>query len=483
MTLPAKTDQTKSVRQGGRAYLAANMVSQASALIRYVILARLLGPEQLGLAAMLILTAQFFESISDTGSDRFLIQDEDGDSPVMQSFVQAVLAGRGVLIALALAAGSGLLASLYHAPVLQFSLVVLGIAPLIGGLVHLDLRRVQRKADFRPESLAMIVSETICLTVTAAAAVMTRDHTAVIYGLVLRALALVVVSHLTAKRPYRWGFGPEESRRFSLFALPLFLNGFLLFFGSQGDRLVVAGGLGATALGHYSAVLLLVFYPTSMLARYLTGIHLPQIASARANPQAFQAACSVLASRTLLLSVGVVAGFALVAPFFTPLFYGASFAQPLQVFALLGALQGARFLRLWPTTLAIGIGRSTIVLMNNVARMVAVPLALLAFCQFHTLEAVVGGFIVGELTALLVALGLLRQARTVALRRELVRVALFGAAAIATIGVTWSLQFGAQLEAGLWFAAGVSVAVALTVSELGTLRSLVRTVLRRPASA
>ena len=38
-------------------------------------MARLLGPEQIGLAALLILTSSFFESVSDNGSDRFLIQD------------------------------------------------------------------------------------------------------------------------------------------------------------------------------------------------------------------------------------------------------------------------------------------------------------------------------------------------------------------------------------------------------------------------
>ena len=47
--------------------------------MRYVILARLLGPEQLGLAATLLLTAQFFESLSDTGANRFIVQDARGD--------------------------------------------------------------------------------------------------------------------------------------------------------------------------------------------------------------------------------------------------------------------------------------------------------------------------------------------------------------------------------------------------------------------
>ncbi|MBS0489219.1 MAG: oligosaccharide flippase family protein, partial [Proteobacteria bacterium] len=65
-------------------------------MARYTIMARLLGPEQLGLAALLILTSSFFESVSDNGSDRFMIQDPDGDKPEVQKLVQLVFVGRGV---------------------------------------------------------------------------------------------------------------------------------------------------------------------------------------------------------------------------------------------------------------------------------------------------------------------------------------------------------------------------------------------------
>ena len=42
--------------RGARGYFAASAIAQVCALLRYVLLARLLGPEQLGLAAALILT-------------------------------------------------------------------------------------------------------------------------------------------------------------------------------------------------------------------------------------------------------------------------------------------------------------------------------------------------------------------------------------------------------------------------------------------
>ena len=77
-------------RKGSKAFLFASLTAQACALLRYILLARLLGPEQLGLAVALILTAQFFESVTDSGGDRFLVQDAQGDDPAVQRLVHLV---------------------------------------------------------------------------------------------------------------------------------------------------------------------------------------------------------------------------------------------------------------------------------------------------------------------------------------------------------------------------------------------------------
>ena len=456
------------MRKGGKAYFAATLVAQASALARYVILARLLGEEQLGLAAMLILTAQFFDSISDTGSDRFIVQDADGDTPMMQRVVQLALAARGLLIAIALALFSGLLAGLYNQPDLRWALIAIGLAPLIGGLVNLDMRRVQRESDFRPESLAILVSEIVSLVATSVAALITHDYTAVIYGLVLRALAQVAISHLTAKRAYAWGFRTSEAKRFSIFAAPLFLNGLLLFVGSQGDRVVIGSGLGPAALGHYSAVLLLILYPSSVASRFMIGMHMPQLAVSRLSPEAVDSARLRLGSQTLILSATMLVGFAVVAPIAVPLLYGPRFAQPLQVIALVAVLQATRFMRFWPNTIAVGAGRSLVVMLSNVARMVGLPIALMAFYQFRTLEAVISGFIVGELVALAAALLLLKRARQADLK-EFRRVGYYLMLSTMTVFAAWSLGAGHTLAGRILSVGALLIAGGVLFAERTTL--------------
>ncbi|MDZ4375394.1 MAG: oligosaccharide flippase family protein [Phenylobacterium sp.] len=452
------------MRKGARAYLTANFVAQLCALLRFTILARLLGAEELGLAAILILTSQFFQSVSTTGADRFIIQDREGDDPKMQGLVQAVLAARGVLTAIALVLFSGLVAALFKAPELRTPLMGLALTPLILGFMHLDLRRVQRDLDFRPESIGILGSEIVALLCTAVAAWITRDASAVIWGLTARAIVQVAVSHLTAKRPYRFAFVRDQAMRFSHFAAPLFLNGILLFFGTQGDRVIVGNGLGAEALGHYSAALLLIFYPTTLLTRLVVGFYLPPLARSRDDPKLYAIERNRLSGRIMLLSLAMMVGFVAVAPFAMPLLYGPRFVEPVSILGAIAALQTLRFIRVWPTTVANSIGRSSILLYNNIVRIAILPLAIWAVNHFQSLEALILAFVIGEVGAMLSALWHLHRVSAIDIRRDAVRLATFLLWVAVVCAGTWAFDHG--VTSLLWAsAAGAVLGLGLLLTE------------------
>jgi O-antigen/teichoic acid export membrane protein len=414
------------MRRGAKIFFAASLVAQAAALVRYVILARVLGPTELGLAATLILTAAFFESLSDTGANRFIVQDERGDTREIMGLVHLVLAGRGILLAGALALTAGLVARLYNAPVLAPSLIALGVTQIILGFQNLDVRRIQRQGDFRGEAVMTIAAEVTSAVVIAAAAWIVRDHTAVIYGLAARAIVMLIVSNVLAQRRYGWAFNGADASTFSRFAAPLFLNGVLLFFGSQGDRILVGAALGAKELGYYSAVILLVYYPAAALSRFIASIHMPQVARVRDDPTRFAREREQLGGRCVVLSTVVVLGYAVAGPILAPLLYGQDFAQALPLFAGLALVQAARLARTWPTTLALGMGDSFTVLAANVMRAFALPLALFAYAAWPSVYAIVGAFAFGEFLALATALIYQWRRRVIVARRELVRCFLFG---------------------------------------------------------
>ena len=396
-------------RKGGALLFVASLLSQASALARYVVLARLLGPEQLGIAATLLITATFFDMIGDTGSDRFLVQDRHGDTRELQELVQLVYVARGLVIGAVLVVFAHPIAAFYKTPRLAEAFALLALSPLIQGFLHLDVRRAQRDHDFRPQAIAMIAAELASLIATIIAAWFSRDYTAVLWGLVARALVSVVASHLLAKRPYRLAWRPEHARRLGGFAMPLMLNGLLLFVASQGDRAVISNDMGPTALGYYSVVAQLIFYPCAILSNYIHAIYIPMVAAQRDAPGERDRVSGLLGGQTLVLAVAMAAGFALVAPPAVPILFGAKFAQPAILIALIGILQVTRFLMTWPTTVALAMGRSATVATSNLAHTIALAVGVAGLALRGDLAGFVGGMIIGEFAATAVALALLAR--------------------------------------------------------------------------
>lgn len=466
------TDQgghyTGPVRRGGFLYLCATVMAQAFALLRYVALARLLGPQQLGLAAALTVTAGFFDLISDTGSDRFLIQDRDGDLPAVQRLVQFVLLGRGVAVSVSLAIFAIPIAAFYGTPALATGLATLAIAPLIAGFLNLDIRRAQRHHDFRGEGLCMIGAECAGLAGAVLAAWLSPTFMAVAYGLITRSVVLVICSQLLAKRPYRLGWDALHAPRLARFAAPLMLNGLMLFVVLQGDRVLVGHQLGLTSLGFYSAIILLIYYPSGVLSSYMHALFTPMIAARRDDPAARDRVSDLLGGQSLLLALAMGAGFALVAPPLVPILFGARFTQSALLISLIGVLQTTRFLLNWPTTAALAIGRSDTLMFSNMAHILIFPGAFAGLWLIGGITGIVGGFLAGELIATAVALVLLNRATR---RKPWTTFDRLAALIVGdTVIVGWTAVLGGSAGAG-W---GWPLAAALTVATLGLLPWLIR---------
>jgi O-antigen/teichoic acid export membrane protein len=467
-------DQTRTApaRRGARVYLAGSIVAQACALVRYTLLARLLGPEQLGLAATVILTQQFFESLSDSGADRFAIQDKDGDTPEVQRMLQAVLLGRGALTALGLLLFSGLIAAFYKAPPLAPALMLLAISPLIAGAFNLDLRRTQRHHDFRIEGVATIVGESLGLLAMVVAALAIHNFTCVIFGLITKSVVVVAVSHLMAERRYALGFSREQGPRFARFAIPLMINGLCFFLGSQGDRILIGNRLGLAELGHYSAVLLLIFSPASLATRYMVTMHLPRIAAGRDDQAIADRASDALGGLTFLMALAMAAGFAVVAPPAVVILYGHKFAMPAVIICLIGVLQMSRFMRLWPSTTALAMGRSATVLSDNLSRMTGLGFALVGAATVGGLAGAIPGLICGELLALVVTKALLNRGDGRPLLHGFGRIALWVGCCAALFAWAWILQHPSLVGVVLCAAATAVLVLRIVQTERRTLQEV-----------
>lgn len=425
-------------RKGAGRLAASNLTSQVVALARYVILARLLGPEQLGIAAMIILVAQFFDVVSDAGLDKFLIQSRDGNRRGVNATVHTLLTARGIILGLLVAGSAFPVGAYYDSEVLTTGLLVLAVSPLAAGFAHFDFRRVQRHHDFRLEGTVNLYAEIAGFVATVAAVLLLRNALAAAIGLAVRSITIAILSHAVARRPYRRVLDKTFVKVIFAFGMPLIANGLLLFVGGQGDRILIVNQLGLEELGLYSALLLLVYYPSSMASRFIQSLGVPLIAGTRDSGPRRAVVLRRLGALVSFGSIGILLGFAAVGPYMTPLLYGDQFAQPAALVCAVGLLQAIRFARTQAGMMALGSGHSSPLMWGGLMRLIAFPVVLLVGGEALGLVGITLVFASAEFLANLTMLACLKAIAGLPVAETALQVVALGTiGAILMIGLSW----------------------------------------------
>lgn len=382
------------------------LISEAAALARSAILARMIGGDELGRAMVLMLVLRLAEMISDVGIERFLMQHPGRVTPRLLAALHgaAVLRGLGmaaVLVALALPMAASLQGGASAA-----TYAALAFAPLLRGLLHLDYRLAER--EFRLAPMAIVEGGAVLAMLAALplALMVWGDHRAMLVVVVVQAGAQAGLSHLIAGARYRVVFDRALLGRVLGFGGPLVLNAALMFLTFQADRLIVAGWYGWTAVAVYGVALQLATLPAQIAGRAAGSLLAPRLRGTSG------AVLSALARKALLAHLGLglvfAAGFALAAPPAIALVYGAAFRPDPGLALALGLAAGARILRTPLSQLAVAIGRTGDPARANLWRAGALAPALGAAALGLPLTAIAAAAALGEAAATARALHLAR---------------------------------------------------------------------------
>ncbi len=259
--------------------------SESLALARNVLVARMIGPFEMGTAVTVLLAIRMLEMLSDMSFDRLVIQAPDGNSPRFQANGQALLVVRGALIAMAINLLAWPASLLFG--VSPWAYVAISFVPLARGLIHLDYKRLQRSLGFRKTIAVELTSSILVTALAVPLATYVRDYTVVLWIHVAHAFLTTALSHRLAERKYSLRFDAGIVRRFVEYGWPLMLNALILAAVMQGDRLIVAFSFSAVELGRYAVVFQLVSLPAQIVARVASSVMLPLLAKVQDNRRTF----------------------------------------------------------------------------------------------------------------------------------------------------------------------------------------------------
>ena len=457
--------------QGAAVVSAGQALGQGLSFVRNIIVARLISPEDFGIAATFALTVSLLEMLSDVAPDKLLIQAPDGDDARLQATAQCWQFVRGLGSALLIAALAWPVSRLFGVPQAQWAFYWLALVPLLRGLVHLDIKRLQRSMRFVPQLWTDVGSQALITVAAWPLAHWTRSYTAVLWLVLAQSAALALLSHLLAERPYRWNADGRLMRRLLDFGWPLLVNGLLMFGIVQGDRLIVGTAYSIRDLGVYSAAVALATAPAALLNAVVSSVMLPVLAGVQFDRPRFQQRY-VLCAELFALLAGLLAvlyvctGARLLVSLFGP-----GYAAGGALVVVLGVAQSIRLVRVGPTVAALALGDTRNCMWANVGRLGGVAGAVGLALHRAALGWIPVAALAGELLALVCSLARLARRYALAQRACLQPsgcAALFVAAPALAVACGWFPRGwpGALL---LTFAcgAGCALLVACTSAALG----------------
>jgi len=247
---------------------------QSSRVAVAVVLARLLAPNEYGLAAMVLVVGSLVLVFSDLALGAALVQRRTL-TEADRSTVFWVGLGAGATFTVAVAALSGPIAAFYGDARVQPLLVVLSLSFVVTSLGTTQSALLMRTMDFRRLELRMMVGT----LAGAVAGIWLALEGAGAWAIIMQQLTTAVVSTalLWLVSPWRpkFTFSRTSLRDLGGFSANVFGQRLLYYLHANADKVLIGRVLGSSALGVYGLAYNVVTVPFSRIAVPLAEVLLP----------------------------------------------------------------------------------------------------------------------------------------------------------------------------------------------------------------
>lgn len=355
--------------------ISGNAVGFILSLVRNLIVARLVSPENYGIASSFAVSMSIVEMLSFLGLQQLMVVDKDGDQPHFQAAMHGFQALRGCFSCLILFLIARPYAAYLRIEEVTWAYQLLALVQFINGFQHYDPHRMRRHLNFRPMVLTNALPPLISVLVLWPLALIYGDYRIMLASIFVQAIAMVAVSHLTAERGYRMTIDPALMKKASLFGWPLLLNGILMFGVFNGERLIVGRTMGMGQFAFFSMAFTLTLTPTLVLATSCQSLFLPQLTKQLDRRQEFQRLSDVTMESSLVIGLALVLGASLVGGPLAHLLTGPKYASILAILVPMSVMQAVRVAKTGSAIIALAVGKSGNAMIGNSVRVASLPLS------------------------------------------------------------------------------------------------------------
>jgi O-antigen/teichoic acid export membrane protein len=347
------------VIKGGVWVFAFSITQEILAVVRLVILARLLSPNDFGLAGIAVIVLATIDTFTQTGFDSALIQKKEDTRAYMDSaWTVGIIRGSLVFALLIFAAPHA--AAFFNTPQATALIRVIGLSLLFRSFTSMGVIYFRKELEFNKQFIWQFTGRLADFIVAVVAAFTLRNVWALVLAFTAGDAMKLAASY--ALHPYRPRLKLDRAKVRELFGFGKWVVGLgiVIFLLTQGDFALVGRVVGATMLGFYQLARRISNVPATEIAHVISAVTFPAYSKIQDNIPKLREAYLMVLEVTALIAAPVAGAIFVLAPEITSLFFGEKWlpaAVAMRVLAIWGCL-GAIESTAEPALIAVGKPRT-----------------------------------------------------------------------------------------------------------------------------
>jgi PST family polysaccharide transporter/lipopolysaccharide exporter len=354
-----------------------NVFGRLLQLATLALLARLIGPEELGLVGIALLALSATRKLTNVGLNAALIQKVEDDVDTHLNTTWLLEFGRGALVFGVLFVTAPFVAeTVFSAPRATDLIRAIGLSPLLLGVRNPGVVYFQKNLEFDKQFIYKLSGDVAQILLAVGYALVSPTAWAFVVGFVGADLVRTAVSYLIhGYRPWP-SFDVEVARELIGYGKWLTGSSILYFIYSEGDDVFVGWFLTPTALAFYQYTYRFSNAPATELSQVVTSVMFPAFSKLQEDEEQLRSAFRRTLRMTALIAFPASVGIIAIAPTLVPALFGEAWlpAVPvMQVLAIYGLLRavGRLFGEVWKT-----IGRPDIITKMSALRVVLIAILI-----------------------------------------------------------------------------------------------------------
>jgi len=308
--------------------------TQGLAMVRTVILVRLLVPEDFGIMRVAGFLLAAMGVFTRTGMGQAIVQRKDVDEATLNT-AWTIGVIRGVGLFAATFAVAPWVARFYENPLISPILRVIAFKFLIGAFANIGVTLLRKELSFRKHEMYEAATNFLGIAFTVAMAFWLRSVWALAFGHLGFALLGLIGSYMV--HPYRPKLALHAEKAWPLihFGKHLLASGIVMFLKTQLDDAIVGKMLGMEALGFYALAYRLSNLPARWITSTIGAVTFPAYSKLQDDRKRLgQAFLRVLRLNTALV-MPAAAGLFVLAPDIVRVVYGEAYMPMVSAFRAL----------------------------------------------------------------------------------------------------------------------------------------------------